>query len=156
MKPTSAIGNEAGFTLTEILVVMFIVGLLITAVLLAAPVIRMSLTEEAENFAARLTRARDEAVLTNRTIEVKIWAKGYEFEVARPGGRTRLTEEPFGLKTWSENTVVAVTGETGNARVSFDPTGLATPAVIELIRGDGRVRVSISNAGEVAIDAPPH
>jgi len=155
MKPTSATGNEAGFTLTEILVVMFIVGLLTTAVLLAAPVIRTSLTEEAETFAARLTRARDEAVLTNRTIEVKIWAKGYEFEIARPGGRARLTGEPFGLRTWSEDTTVNMSGPGGNARVSFDATGMATPAVIDLMRADSRRRVSISNSGEVAIDAPP-
>jgi general secretion pathway protein H len=153
MMPTSATGNEQGFTLTEILVVMVILGLLTTAVLLAAPSFRTSLAEEAEGFAAKLTRARDEAVSTNRTIEVRVTPKGYEFDVARNGGRTKLTHEPFGLTTWSDDTSVVVAATDGRARITFDPTGMASPAVVNLLRADRSIRVSIDAAGKVSIDA---
>jgi general secretion pathway protein H len=154
--PTSATGSEAGFTLTEILVVMVVLGLLTTAVLLAAPAIRTSLADEAETFAAKLTRARDEAVLTNRTIEVRITPKGYEFDVARAGGRTRLIAEPFGLRTWSEDTTVAIAAADGRNRISFDPTGMASPAAVDLIRAEAHIRVSVDAAGKVSIGDARH
>jgi general secretion pathway protein H len=138
--------------LTEILVVMVIVGLLTTAVLLAGPVVRLGLADEAERFAARLTRARDEAVMTNHTIEVRVWPKGYEFEIARPGGRTRLNQEPFGLHSWAEDTTVVMSAGDGRTRIAFDATGMASPATVDLMRRNARIRVSVDASGAIAID----
>jgi general secretion pathway protein H len=152
MTRISATGNEEGFTLTEILVVMVILGLLTTAVLMAAPSMRVSLADEAERFAAKMVRARDEAVLSNRTIEMRVTPKGYEFDVARRGGRQKLIDEPFGLSTWSEDTSVAIKAADGRARVTFDPTGITTPATIDLSRADVRVRVIVDGAGNVSVD----
>ena len=53
--------NRAGFTLVELLMVVAIIGLAAGAVVLSVPDPRPSVAEDAERFAARLSRAREEA-----------------------------------------------------------------------------------------------
>jgi len=157
MEPTSAIGKRArraGFTLTEILVVLLILGLLGGAVLVAAPDLRPSLADEAERFGARLVRAKEEAVLTNRTIEVRITPQGYAFGISRGGERKPLEEKPFGPVEWAVDTTATLSGADERARIAFDSTGFATPAEVNLFRANGRMRVAVDAAGNVRIDAP--
>lgn len=124
-----------------------IIGLAAGAVVLTAPDPRPTVAEDAERFAARLARAREEAVLTNRPIAVEADAAGYAF--ARFDGATwsPLTEGPFRREGWSEGVSVA-----DPARVVFDPTGVADPAAVTLSR-DGRARtVAVDGAGDVTVD----
>ena len=156
MQPISAIGErgrEAGFTLTEMLAVLAIIGVAAGAVLVTAPEPGGSLGDEAERFAARLVRAKEEAVLTNRTIEVRITVEGYDFAVRRGPARNALVEKPFGAVAWGQNTT-AILNETGApARIAFDPTGMATPADIALYRESGSARVAVDAGGNVRLDA---
>ena len=62
--------NRAGFTLVELLMVVAIIGLAAGAVVLSVPDPRPSVAEDAERFAARLSRAREEAILSNRPVAV--------------------------------------------------------------------------------------
>jgi general secretion pathway protein H len=156
MMRTSETGKRpdmSGFTLTEMLVVMLIVGLLGAAVLVAAPALGPSLEREAETFAARLVRAKEEAILTNRTIEVRISAASYEFGTTRGGRHETLAGKPFGAVAWSADTTAMLSAADGGTRISFDPTGYATPSHIDLFRSHGRVRVAVDEAGNVRIDA---
>jgi general secretion pathway protein H len=153
MTPTSAIGetSEAGFTLIEMLVVLTILGVAAAAVLLTAPDSRRTLIDEAERFAAGLERAKEEAVLTNRTSDVQITPEGYAFGVIRRGLRRPLDQRPFGSIAWSEDTT-AVLSRSERSRIAFDSTGIATPVAVDLYRSDGHVRVRVDMAGSVKID----
>lgn len=154
MTPTSAIGepSEAGFTLIEMLVVLTILGIAAGAVLLTAPDSRRTLIDEAERFAAGLERAKEEAVLTNRTVDVQITPEGYAFGVTSRGLRRPLDQRPFGSVTWSEDTTAVLSQSDQRSRIAFDSTGIATPIAVDLYRSDGHVRVRVDMAGSVKID----
>ena len=155
MTPTSATGRpdrrarRAGFTLVELLMTVAIIGLAAGAVVLSVPDPRPSVAEDAERFAARLRRAREEAVLTNRPVAVEMTATGYGFSVFDGADWSPLTDGPFGSGAWSDGLTVAPAEP---VRVVFDPTGVAEPATVTLSR-DGRASsVQIDGAGEVTID----
>lgn len=152
MTPTSATGRaerarRAGFTLVEMMVTVAILGLAASAVVLAAPDPTPRLPVEAERLAARLVRAREEAILTNRPVAVDIGAEGYGFRVRSEDGWTPLTAAPFERVAWEEGTRVEPTGA-----VLFDPVGLAEPAQLSLSRDRARATVSVDLSGEVRLD----
>lgn len=155
MTPTSETGRpdqraaRAGFTLVELLMTVAIIGLAAGAVVLSVPDARPSVAEDAERFAARLSRAREEAVLSNRPVAVEATAAGYRFSVFDGADWRPLTEGPFGPEPWSEDLSVSPTGA---VRVVFDPTGVAEPTALTLSRYGKSARVEIDGAGEVRID----
>ena len=61
--------------------VVAIIGLAAGAVVLSVPDPRPSVAAEAERFAARLSRAREESILTNRPVAVEATSAGYGFSV---------------------------------------------------------------------------
>jgi general secretion pathway protein H len=155
MTPTSAIGDsrpDAGFTLIEMMAVLAVVGLTAGAILLTAPDSRRGLIQEAERFAAGLVRAKEEAVLTNRTIDVRITAEGYAFGATTRGVRIPFQQRPFAAVEWNEDTTAIVSEAGDRSRIIFDSTGIATPATVDLFRNEGHVRVSIDVAGSIRID----
>ena len=159
MIPTSAIGEpkrESGLTLIEMLVVVTILGIAAGAILLTAPDSRRTLIQEAERFAGALVRAREEAVLTNRTIDVRITPEGYAFGVTSRGLRRPLEERPFSSVPWNEDTTAVISEADQRSRIAFDSTGLTTPAAVDLYRSDGHVRVVVDMAGSVKVDVAQH
>lgn len=145
----SAKNTRAGFTLVELLMVVAILGLAAGAVVLAVPDPRPAVGAEAERFAARLSRAREEAVLSNRPVAVEVTRTGYAFAAFDGRAWSALNDGPFGPETWQTGTAVAP--EEG-ARFVFDPTGVAEPVVVTLARDGKRRTVSVDGAGEVRID----
>lgn len=145
----SARETRGGFTLVELLMTVAIIGLAAGAVVLSVPDPRPSVAEEAERFAARLSRAGEEAVLTNRPVAVEATAAGYGFSTFDGSEWSPLTDGPFGVESWREGVSVSPTGP---VRVVFDPTGVAEPATITLGRDGRAARVAVDGAGEVTID----
>ena len=151
MTPTLETGRaravvRAGFTLVELMVMMTIIGLAAGAVVLSIPDPRPSVGMEAERFAARLVRAKEEAILTNRPVAVDVDRVGYRFSNFDGRDWTALNGV-FTAQTWDEGL-----GAPGRARIVFDPTGVTDPAEIRLMR-DGRGRtVVVDGAGEVVVD----
>lgn len=129
-----------------------IVGLAGGAVVLAMPDPRPAVGAEAERFAARLVRAREEAILTNRPVAVEASAVGYAFSTFDGDRWAPLTEGPFDGESWDAGTTLSPTGEP--VRLVFDPTGVAEPAALTLgRRGEVRtVTVTVDGAGEVSLD----
>ena len=155
---TSATGSarpDLGFTLIEMMVVLAILGLAAGAILITAPDSRRSLIQEAERFAANLVRAKEEAVLTNRIIDVRVTRDGYAFGAISRGMHRRLDERPFKSVEWSEDTTAMLSDSDQRSRIAFDSTGIATPAAVDLFRSDGHVRVVVDIAGSVRVDAAP-
>jgi len=141
--------SRAGFTLVELLMTVAIIGLAAGAVVLSVPDPRPSVAQEAERLAARLTRAREEAVLSNRPVAVETMPGGYAFSSFDGANWSPLDDGPFGTERWGDGVSVSPADP---VRVVFDPTGVAEPATLTLSR-DGRARtVMINGAGEVTVD----
>ncbi|HEY0926098.1 GspH/FimT family pseudopilin [Brevundimonas sp.] len=152
MTRTSATGDKArqGFTLVELLMVVAIIGLAAGAVVLTLPDPKPAVATEAETFAARLVRAREEAILTNRSVAVEATTQGYAFSTFDGLQWTPLADGPFRAEAWSEGATVSPVESA--VRVVFDPSGVADPARLTLAR-EGRSRtVSVDGAGEVRVD----
>lgn len=152
--PTSATGrtrshrSRAGFTLVELLIAVAIMGLAAGAVILSAPDPRPSVAEDAERFAARLSRAREEAILSNRPVAVEATAAGYAFAVFDGSAWSALDEGPFGSETWTPG----VTVEPSEVRIVFDPTGVTEADALTLTRDRNSRTITVDGAGEVTLN----
>ncbi|WP_296165521.1 GspH/FimT family pseudopilin [uncultured Brevundimonas sp.] len=146
----SALQKRQGFTLVELLMVVAILGLATGAVVLSVPDPRPPVGAEAERFAARLVRAREEAVLTNRSIAVETTARGYGFSQFDGVEWKPLTDGPFGEEVWQAETSADLPEAT--LRVVFDPTGASEAATVTLSRDGRSSTVSVDGAGEVSVD----
>lgn len=142
----SAKGKRAGFTLVELMMTLVVIGLTAGAVVLSMPDPRPAVGEAAERFAARLVRAREEAILTNRIVAATTDAGGYQFASFDGAEWTPLTG-PFARRRWDEGVIAP-----RPVRIVFDATGGAEPAEVPLSRDGRSVSVQVDAAGEVTID----
>jgi general secretion pathway protein H len=154
--PISATGNRppraAGFTLVELLVVLVVIGLMATTVALSLPDPRGKLADDGAALAARLVAARDLAIIGGQDIGVRFDAAGYGFEQRRGESWAPVAERALVPRRWGTG-VAAATAVEGGAALVFDATGLATPAEIILRRDGASSVVTVSNTGQVRVDA---
>jgi len=88
--------KTAGFTLIEIMVVIVIVAVLISAVALSFPPVGDKLLKEhADRFSALVTLAQDEAILQSNELAVEITPEGYSFYQNENNSWIPLTDSPF-------------------------------------------------------------
>jgi general secretion pathway protein H len=138
-----------GFTLVEMMVVIFLLGLASAAVILTLPGGDNAARNEAERLAARVAAARDEAVLQSRPIAFWTRASGYGFERRTNGSWQPHPAKPFSARSFDKGT--RITGA-AQSRIVFDATGLpSAPAEIQLASGDGRSRIVLTASGEVKV-----
>ena len=130
--------------------VITIIGLAAGAVVLSVPDPRPSVAGDAERFAARLSRAREEAILSNRPVAVEATLAGYGFTVFDGAAWSPLDEGPFGPRTWTPGTTVQPSD--APVRVVFDPTGVAEPMTVTLTRDHNSRSVTVDGAGEVSLN----
>jgi general secretion pathway protein H len=68
-----------GFSLVELMVVLFIIGIASTAVVMTMGSPERGVRDEAEQFAARLAALRDNAILQSRIMAVTVRPSGYGY-----------------------------------------------------------------------------
>jgi general secretion pathway protein H len=150
--PTSATGNERGFTLIELIVVLAIIAVATTAVLLGLPGPERTLRHSAEKLAAQAAALRDEAVMTSSPMAIRLGDGGYGFERYADGRWTAATEKPFRRVALPEGMSIGTT-PAGERQIRFDATGLADPVVLSIDYRGLRRTVRVDAGGGVALGA---
>ena len=148
--PISAIGNDRGFTLIELIVVLAIIAVGATAVMLSLPGPERTLSDSSERLAAQAAALRDEAVMSSRPMAIRLVSGGYRFEYFDGAAWVAETDKPFRAVELPEGMVVAAI-PSGEQRIRFDTTGLADPVLLSLgYRGVQRT-VTVDAGGGVAL-----
>ena len=139
-----------GFTLVELLVVLFILGLAAGAVALTLPAGNAHVQDEAEAFAGKVAALRDRAILEGRPVGVWVQPSGYGFEAREDRNWVPLEDPPFAAAVNWQHGVTARTGGSPRIQLRFDNVGMpSTPARIDLTDGDSNAAVEIAANGDV-------
>ena len=160
--------SDKGFTLVELMVVLVIVGLMSSFVFLNLPAGRSGAQEDAEQIAARLNLAAQQAVLRGETLGVVLTRGGYRFLQYRRGIWSAVALVPdHEDHDWPEG--VEVTLRLGGERqplprelrsqavqtpfLFFTPTGEGAPFLLAVYKGGEQVNISGNRMGEIMLDA---
>lgn len=150
-----------GFTLVELMITLFIIGLIAGAVVMTLPGDETAISEDADRFAARVAAARDEAIIGSRPVAVWIAPSGYGFEQRRDGQWLPMTGSGLDDMNWRQGTIAHLARNNdpddnevevpARSRFAFDATGLpSAPVSIILSRGEDEGEITVSAVGEVA------
>lgn len=152
MPRPAAADRQAGMSIIEVLMVVFIVGLTAGIVTLTIPQRPTTEQASAQAFAAVLRDAQDRAILSGQPTGIKLSEGGYAFvqwhrEQWFPQGRpevlpprlniVRRTEQADAPDNWPD--------------IIFDPTGIVEPAAFELRGRGARFDITLQETGEVRL-----
>jgi len=134
-------GEAAGFTLIELVVVLFIAGLLIAVAppLISAAMPGVELKGTAREIAAALRFARNQAVLRQTDAAVRLDLEARRYSVS---GRPKLNAIPEGIAV-DLDTVQAELTEGRGGSIRFFPDGSSTGGRVTLSRGEAVYKVDV-------------
>lgn len=146
--------RAGGFTLLEVLVVVFIIGIVLSLAVIGIrddPAERVE--TEARRFASLVTMASQEAVLQSRELAVEIGREGYRFLVLEENAWVEPDDELLRTRELPEGMRidVSVEGERGGGRMGMqtDPRiyllsgGEMTPFELIITLDDARVSYGV-------------
>ena len=143
LEKTAARGAP-GYTLIEMLVVMFVLGILASIVALNLRTNRdAGLRLDANRLADLFSLAADEAQVRSRSIVWQADANGYRFVIAGSRGPEALDDEHFRARSWTDAPVDAtllagrsVADQSSGIEIRFDRDGVQPPFSLELHAND--------------------
>ena len=140
-----------GFTLVEMMVVVAIIGVAVTALVLTLSSRAQAINQDAERLATRLSAARDQAVVGGQPVAVWVGAEGYGFEYRLEGEWRPMTERNLENINWRTDISAEVPADE-RLRIAFDNTGLPNQALqVVLKSGEAMAQVTVNELGEVDI-----
>lgn len=143
--------HNGGFTLVELMVVLFIIGLAGSAILLTVRSSSGNVGSQASIFASRVAALRDQAVLEARPLAVWVRPSGYGFEERIEGNWQPLTRKTFTTTDWKQPAVAQIGGGRMQ-RIAFDGNGLPNAPMNVVLASDGRqLRITVNSAGDVNV-----
>lgn len=150
--PRPTADRQAGMSIIEVLMVVFIIGLTAGIVTLTIPQRPTEEQASAQAFAQVLRDAQDRAILSGQPTGIRLSETGYAFvqwrrERWNPQGRpevlprrlniVRRTEQVDAPESWPD--------------IIFDPTGIVEPAEFELRGRGARFDITLQETGEVRL-----
>lgn len=148
---SEALPSEAGFTLVELMLVLFLIGLTTTAVVMTVGSASRNAGSQAERFAARIAALRDRAVVESRPLAFWVRRSGYGFETRKGQRWQPLDAKAFATTDWRAPLAANVQGGR-MIRIAFDANGLPS-APMEVLLSDGQrpFRVKLDESGSVNV-----
>jgi general secretion pathway protein H len=150
-----------GFTLLEILVVMFIIGIVVTIVAVnysRDP--REILKTEAEQLSLLLQQARDDAIISATTLAWKSEGDAHAFFKLEADGKWQPIEkdENFSVRRWPPQVRIANARINGvktatNEALIFYPSGFNPPFELTLALENSRLVIAGDALSRIRIDA---
>lgn len=143
--------RSPGFSLVELLVVLVIMGLVGSAVLLTVPAPDARLVAQAERLASHLARAREEAIMRNQPVALRVDAAGYGFTVRRSGQWDALAQAPFGDRRFEGDVQAVFEADESFERFEFDATGDTDGGSVTLAAVDAAWQVALDPEGRLSV-----
>lgn len=150
-------GSQAGFSLIEILVVVFIIGVILgfASLNLGGRSLDDKLEQEARRVHRLFSLARDEASLTGMELGWRLSDAGHQFLALSEQGwvpyadsgplRARTLEPPLQMRLYLEQESTSTEGEiTGAPQLIFFSSGELTPFELRMGAADLPVRYSLT------------
>lgn len=149
MQLRPALGSRVGFTLTEMMLVVVIIGVLslVTAPRLERELARRSVAAAKVSFSASYRRARAAAVQNRRPTTITIASGLVTVSVSGPGGTTSFVGQSLYYPT-----LFGVTPTASSGSLTINPTGLVTsgtPFTVALNRGSVYDTVWVTGYGRL-------
>lgn len=151
---------SAGFSLIELVMSLFILGLVSGVIMLTLPSRESQEQSEADRLAAGLSAASNYSILSGQVIGAAVSETGYRFFRLVRGQWSHLDSEPLGSRALPPGSVLTISfpsapetlESVARPNIVFYPMGLNTPFSIIVGEGQGGIQVESRGTGLVESD----
>ena len=146
--------RDAGFSLTELMIVVFIMGVVSSFILLSAPPSRLPLEDKAEDVRLLLRQASEESVISGTAYGALVGEREVQLVRRWEGTWLPVSGARVGVPRDVMLTLDSDSAEQseGTPQIIFDPIGSASPATLLLDTPDAVLAVSVTPAAAITVE----